>query len=297
MCCERAVEFDGRWEGWRTVARSVLADRVSPDRVRWIDPWTTQCGLFAGSSTEAAGSGGRRGLAEVRVPAAFVTLGATVACHRDPVRWDSLYRALWRIAHGERHLLDVAADPLVARLRRLASAVRRDVHKMRAFVRFREVNGPDGESRWISWFEPDHRIVERNADFFVQRFTSMRFSIFTPDRSLHWDRTRRWFGAGASAHEVRGDDALESLWRTYYASTYNPARTRWKAMVSEMPVKYWKNLPEARLIPHLVRESEARVAGMLEADPVPDEATLRKRKRNNRVRRRPVDPVPGDGEP
>ncbi len=43
-----------------------------------------------------------------------------------------LYRLLWRLTHGERKLLEVVVDPDVA----LASEfIRRDVHKMRAFVR------------------------------------------------------------------------------------------------------------------------------------------------------------------
>jgi len=50
----------------------------------------------------------------------------------------------------------------------MAKSVRRDIHKMRAFVRFRKI-GEDGGERYIAWFEPDHFIVERNAPFFVRR--------------------------------------------------------------------------------------------------------------------------------
>jgi hypothetical protein len=42
----------------------------------------------------------------------------------------------------------------------MAKAVRRDLHKMHAFVRFRRVETPGGE-RFVAWFEPDHHIVER----------------------------------------------------------------------------------------------------------------------------------------
>lgn len=37
-------------------------------------------------------------------------------------------------------------------------------------------------------------------------------------------------------------------------------------MLSEMPVKYWKNLPEARLIPTLIREARPRTLAMVEAE-------------------------------
>ena len=58
--------------------------------------------------------------------------------------------------------LDDKSDLLVHRLEGLAKAVRRDIHKMRAFVRFRLVEG-GGEDRYVAWFEPEHHIVRANA--------------------------------------------------------------------------------------------------------------------------------------
>src|SRR5690606_18106220 len=68
-------------------------------------------------------------------------------------------------------------------------------------------------------------------------------------------------------------DALEDLWRVYYANIFNPARLKVDAMVKEMPVRYWKNMPEAALIPALVQEAGARMQAMVEAAPtVPQKA-------------------------
>ena len=71
-------------------------------------------------------------------------------------------------------------DPLVRRIESLAKTVRRDIHKMHAFVRFREMVEGAGEPRFIAWFEPDHHIVRTAAPFFVDRFSSMNWSILTP---------------------------------------------------------------------------------------------------------------------
>ena len=38
------------------------------------------------------------------------------------------------------------------------------------------------------------------------------------------------------------------MWKTYYASIFNPARVKVKAMTKEMPKKYWRNMPETALI-------------------------------------------------
>ena len=83
--------------------------------------------------------------------------------------------------HGERHLLEIASDPLVFRLERMAKSVRRDLHKMHAFVRFRRVED-DGDERFVAWFEPDHFILDATADFFVDRFRSTGLDDPDPDR-------------------------------------------------------------------------------------------------------------------
>jgi uncharacterized protein YecE (DUF72 family) len=69
---------------------------------------------------------------------------------------------------------------------------------------------------------------------------------------------------------------MEELWRTYYASTFNPARLNLDAMRAEMPRRYWGDLPEAQLVRELAREAPRRVAIMLAqslepAEPIPDD--------------------------
>ncbi len=133
---------------------------------------------------------------------------------------------------------------------------------MRAFVRFREVE--HGAEKWfVAWFEPQHHIVEQNAPFFADRFASMRWSILTPDRCAHWDGRALSFTAGVARSAAPAGDEMENLWRTYYANIFNPARVKVHAMQAEMPKKYWRNLPEATLIPELLREAPRRVETMM----------------------------------
>jgi DNA polymerase len=133
---------------------------------------------------------------------------------------------------------------------------------MRAFVRFREVRERDG-SWFVAWFEPEHHIVELNGQFFADRFASMRWSILTRDRCAHWNMKELTFSPGEPRLSAPTDDATEELWRTYYAHIFNPARVKVHAMQAEMPKRYWKNLPEARLIPTLIHEAPARVEDMI----------------------------------
>lgn len=217
-------------------------------------------------------------------PSLFARLAKSVACHRDGTKWDGLYSALWRLVHGEPELLTVVTDPLVHRLVQMHRNVNRAAHKMKAFVRFRLV---DESETYVAWFEPSHDVVERTAPFFARRFTSMRWSILTPDCCAHWDRASLSFTDGVSRSLAPQDDALEDLWRTYYANIFNPARLNGRAMRTEMPRRYWHNLPEAGLIAGLTGGAPARVREMLaqvrdEPQPMPvdyemqvDEATDR----------------------
>jgi len=246
---------------WRTVARQAWCAQVPPEALDWSGD--AQASLLPAAALDALPAQNER----LSVPASFLPLAAAVLCHRDPRRHGLLYRLLWRIGHGERALLRRATDPDVHLAGTLAKAVGRDTHKMKAFVRFRQI--PAAQDAYVSWFEPEHRIVDRIAPFFVRRFAGMRWAILTPYRSLRWDGQALWVGDGGQRDEVPGDDAHEDLWRTYYAHIFNPARLNPRMMQQEMPQKYWKHLPEAHLLPTLIREAGSRVRDMAERAPQP----------------------------
>ena len=94
--------------------------------------------------------------------------------HRDPDRFGLLYRLLWRF-QVEPGLRADPLDPDWLRADEMAQAVRRDMHKMKAFVRFRTLADADderGAPLHVAWFEPEHHIVEATAPFFARRFTA-----------------------------------------------------------------------------------------------------------------------------
>jgi DNA polymerase len=125
------------------------------------------------------------------------------------------------------------------------------------------------EPWFVAWFEPSHRIVEAVAPFFMRRFTTMNWAILTPDRCAFWDGKSLTFGPGARRGDAPGDDAVEDLWRRYYAHIFNPARLKLATMQGQMPKKYWKNLPEAALIAPLAAAARHRTQTMIDAEPQP----------------------------
>ena len=256
------LESETDFESWRGHARALLCDRVPPEDVTW-QVGEAQDSLFAILDSPAPPSDPDY---KPRVSKRFLADAKLALCHRDEGRFALLYRLIHRMQDTP-DLLSNAVDDDVIRLAALVKSVSRDRHKMRAFVRFRAVKGEN--DAFVAWFEPEHRIVEENAPFFVRRFANMAWSILTPERSAHYDRRELRFGPGATQAEAPDADALEDLWRTYYGAIFNPARLKIDAMTSEMPKKYWKNLPEAELIAPMIASARKLEAGMVDAAPTP----------------------------
>ncbi|GLQ37993.1 uracil-DNA glycosylase [Rhizobium albus] len=235
------------FDGWRHAARQLALAGVKPGDVRFSVVGQTAEDLFENASSllpePPAG-------AEFTVPREVVKRLEQVIHHRDPDRFSFMYRLLLRVSR-EKNLLRIASDPDIQRLERMEKSIRRDAHKMHAFVRFRKIDVA-GEEWFVAWFEPEHYIAEREAGFFRARFTGMKWTILTPWRSISWDGADITVMPGASKEDAPADDAAEDLWRTYFTSIFNPARLKVKAMQAEMPKKYWRNLPEAPLIPGMI---------------------------------------------
>ncbi|WP_435312869.1 UdgX family uracil-DNA binding protein [Primorskyibacter sedentarius] len=248
----------GTAKAWREAARAFLAAAVPPEQILWNDHAAAP-DLFGEDSLPRAGG-------PVSVPRSFISMAETAVWHSDPERFARLYAFLWRLKDAP-HLMADRGDPDLAKLRQMEKNVRRCQHKMKAFVRFREIGtAEDARRSFAAWFEPSHHTVEPTADFFVRRFSDMDWRILTPDVSAIFERGKLSFQEGHSKPDLP-EDAGEQLWITYFQNIFNPARLKVKAMQSEMPKKYWKNMPEAAFIPQMIADAPTRARAMAEAAP------------------------------
>lgn len=246
----------GDFGEWRDAARGLLAKGIPPRDIDWLSEEAAGQELFP--ATPPAQTTTRA----ISVTKDFLLLAESVICHSDPSRFDLAYRLLWRL-QNDKDLLQIRSDPDVARAHTFNRSIHRDSHKMHAFVRFKEVPSETERRAFVAWFEPDHYIVPRNAGFFQRRFTDMDWLIATPKGAIAWDgETIRFCDEPAERPDISDD--TDELWRTYYAHIFNPARLKVKMMQTEMPKKYWKNLPESALIPDLIAGAEQRVRDMAE---------------------------------
>lgn len=122
----RQITIAPTFKAWQEAARRLLREGAEAGSVVWEELLGEQPGLalFEQAGEVATDAG------KFRVPKGFLEIARRVACHRDSRRWALLYRALWRLTHGEPRLLAIVVDPDVDELLRMDKAVRHDVHKM-----------------------------------------------------------------------------------------------------------------------------------------------------------------------
>ncbi|GHB24637.1 TIGR03915 family putative DNA repair protein [Salinicola rhizosphaerae] len=260
---------------WRDQARQLLQARIPPSRVTWQDGTNAHEDLFA-----APAAGGRR-LATGHPGARLILTRDQLLLleraaryrprHGEQGRWSLIYTIVWRLAQSD----PAAAHPADEDGRVLHQrwhAVKREAHHMHAFLRFHRAapasGGPSNDStteRYLAWFEPAHDVLDLGAEHFADRLGGAHFRIATPDGGVDWNGRAFDYrfpcpaGWRREAREAAAADDDHELWRTYFASTFNPARLNHKVMTQHMPQRFWRHLSEGDLIPAL--EARARFGG------------------------------------
>lgn len=247
------------FEEWRNAARQCLQKNIPPDQIIWTENGAEQVNLLLQENIEIFSDN----KTQLKIPKAFIEMAEQVVCHSNPDKYALLYRILWRIIHENKNLLHILTDSDILKMRSYVKAVRRDAYKITAFLRFREVN-IDGENYYIAWYEPEHFTLELKLDFFMKRFKNMRWSILTPYRAAHWSGHDLVLEDNPDPSLYPEEDQIEKYWWGYYANIFNPARLKLQAMTNQMPKKYWKNMPETKIIQELINTSEKRVKHMID---------------------------------
>ncbi len=250
------AEFDQTFSGWRKTARDFMIGGIQPDQINWD---ADKLSLFSDLSTTFLEKSPLK--SDLKVPPELMNLLEMVSYARDDDRWHLMYKILFRMTHENPNLLKIIIDADVHRAELLRKSVRKDIHKLHAFVRFKK-SEIDGKEIFTAWHKPEHLTLKPGALFFTRRFGDKPWSIFTPDESAHWDLENLIFGPGLAQSDFHMTDEWDEVWKTYYKSIFNPARIKIKMMKSEMSPKYWSSMPETALIPQLIREAPKNLQKM-----------------------------------
>lgn len=171
--------------GFHSEATRLLAQQIPPHKVEWT---AAPAQSVDEEPLEAGRAAIRNRAARAIIPQSFIRMSELVVLHRDPDRFDLLYRSLWRLVY-EPELKHDFGDYDLAKLRQMAQAVRRDIQKMKTKLSFRPLR-LKGHPVAVAWYEPAHYVCEIVGGWLASRDPSSRWILLTPDRSLRWDGER-----------------------------------------------------------------------------------------------------------
>ena len=249
-----SLECGNLFSTWREQARWLLSHQVDPSQVSWGQ--TQVADLFATDQPIPEGLGPF----QTRVPKALLELLESAACYHGDQRWSLLYEVLWRVSHGDRTAM-LAGDKLGSELQRRIKQVSREAHHLHAFVRFIALPAEAGPElpEYVAWHEPAHDILKSASQHFVGRMGRHRWMIATPLDGVYYDGEQlihqRECPEAWRQLAQNVEDPHSAMWLTYYSHIFNPARLNPKVMEGHLPSRFWKNLPEGKLIPGLISEA------------------------------------------
>jgi probable DNA metabolism protein len=154
--------------------------------------------------------------------------------------------------------LNVETDyghPAVLKIAQINKQVRREKHRMEAFVRFQLLK----DGFFYAGIEPDFNVLPLIMPHFKSRYADQSWLIYDIKRRYgiyydhHTEETKEtvieWnegIAAGALQHELLDEQEplCQMLWKDYFKSTGIPERRNMKLHVRHIPYRYWKHLTE-----------------------------------------------------
>lgn len=145
------------------------------------------------------------------------------------------------------------ANPDVLMIQQTSRKVRREKHRMEAFVRFQLTK----DELYYSIIQPDYNVLPLISKHFEQRYADQRWLIYDSLRKygLYYD--------GATVEEVQmnfeadlnnkenlaslydeNELLYQQLWQQYFSSINIAARKNMKLHIRHMPKRYWQYLVE-----------------------------------------------------
>lgn len=140
----------------------------------------------------------------------------------------------------------------VLRISEIVGFMRREKHRMEAFVRFQKLK--DGS--FYAAIKPDYNVLPLLNRHFKSRYADQKWLIYDIKRGygLYYDLHDTQFismefssfnkpGKVIAAY-TEDEGIYQNLWKNYFNSTNIPARKNTKLHVRHIPKRYWMHLPE-----------------------------------------------------
>lgn len=140
----------------------------------------------------------------------------------------------------------------VMRLSEILKMVRREKHRMEAFIRFRKLK----DETYYAAVEPDFNVLPLLIRHFKNRYTDQKWIIYDIKRKygIHYDlHDTRYITLDFSEVNkptdvvtvfTEDEQVYQQLWKSYFTSVNIVARKNTKLHLRHIPKRYWRHLTE-----------------------------------------------------
>jgi probable DNA metabolism protein len=147
---------------------------------------------------------------------------------------------------------DDYGNKYVMRVSEIVRMVRREKHRMEAFVRFQQLK----DGMYYAAIEPDFNVLPLLIRHFRNRYTDQKWMIYDIRRKygIYYDLHDTQFVSLDFANIGKPDNVItaftedeevyQHLWKNYFTSVNIPSRKNTKLHVRHIPKRYWKHLTE-----------------------------------------------------
>lgn len=145
------------------------------------------------------------------------------------------------------------ADPVILKISQVVKMVRREKHRMDAFVRFKQTK----EGVYFATIEPDYNVLPLNISHFKNRYADQEWIIYDLKRNygVHYNlKDVNFIEVSFNKDSLKetkqslffseNELAFQELWKNYFKSTNISSRKNMKLHVRHIPKRYWKYLSE-----------------------------------------------------
>jgi DNA polymerase len=221
--------------GFRVVARRLLSQGVAPEQIEWRVAAAQEPDLFNPPSHPLpCDASADEATPALTLPPALLASCERALLHADTKRFARVYHLLWRLMR-EPYLRHDPLDPFRVQVEEMAHAVRREMHRMVAAVRWHALGRPtsdDWRVTYVAWFEPAHHVVSAAAPLLAKRFAHMRWALLTPERSARWNGGQLAFGPGLARADAPPPNASKRVWLSCYAHGFDLTRRAVEAVTA-----------------------------------------------------------------
>lgn len=151
-----------------------------------------------------------------------------------------------------RNIEEDYGNKFILRISEIVRMMRREKHRMEAFVRFKQLR----DGCYYAAIEPDFNVLPLLIKHFKNRYADQKWIIYDLKRSygIYYDlhdtqyitldfSTLNKPGEVISAF-TEDESIYQHLWKNYFHSVNIPARKNTKLHVRHIPKRYWKHLTE-----------------------------------------------------